>query len=162
MPKKNLVGFAARLTPENNENLKAYAAQNNVSANTALNALLEWALATVTKKEWGISVNMGSIEQSRKPRQPRQPKLQEEPPVVMPGQLELPTPTVNHPVDDPTGTKKISLGECETHQDLIVYAAQKGKSRSWAYGVAKGQGYDIVLSVEQQDEIWNNNQTAEL
>jgi len=109
MPKQEFVNYPARLTPKNHEGLKAYATQNNVSANTALNALLDWALQTVTKKEWGISVNMG-IEQSRKPRQPKQTSARQEEPVTIPGQIELPSEIINAPA------QQKSLDECETHQ----------------------------------------------
>jgi len=153
MPKQELVNYASRLTPKNHEQLKAYATQYNVSANTALNALLDWALQTVRRKEWGISVNMG-IEQSRKPRQPRQKSAPLDNSTEKSRQMELPT---SDDSDDFEKTK--SLDECETHQDLIVYAAQNDKPRSWAFGQAKQKDFEISLSITEQDEIWDNNRS---
>jgi len=60
------------------------------------------------------------------------------------------------PTKEESDTQK-SLDECETHQDLIIYAAQNDKPRAWAFGQAKQKGFDIGLSVAEQDEIWDSN-----
>jgi len=70
-------------------------------------------------------------------------------PVTMPGQ-----PTED---DTDTETQQKSLDECKNHQDLIIYAAQNDKPRTWAFGQAKKKGFEISLSFAEQDEIWQSH-----
>jgi len=159
--KSNLVAFTARLPKKTHADLKEYAAENDVTINTALVAILKWALAMAIDNGYPLTTEV----KTKKIRQVKsdQKLINEN---SLPGEEKIQALTMENPaqivLQEPDEKAYVDNLLKEFREFYEICILPDTKSRKHAYMQAKDENVPYPQNEKDQDKIYDIAETIRI